>query len=1125
MSQFAFLKPDFPDLHKHACKAELHALSDPSGACFWARLTVETAVKWLYRYEQDLGTTYKRTLSELLNEPEFEKIVTRKIVLKAVFIKNHGNGASHYGGRTPSPLDATNVIIELYHFCHWIAWNYARTSRPSVGNGFDTKLLEKSVTITATTIAQIQALEKEHSELQAEIEKSEAGNQELQAEIAELRAEVEALRTANEGLTDPHDYSEAETRAKFIDLLLRETGWLLQRGEDREFEVSGMPSNSGVGYVDYVLWGDDGKPLALVEAKKTSIDSRAGQRQAKLYADCLENQFGQRPIIFLSNGFEHWVWDDEAYPPRRISGFYKKDELELLQQRKIAKRPLLSVPIDTEIVERPYQLRAIKRVGETFEKDCKRRALLVMATGSGKTRTVIALIDQLMRANLVKRVLFLADRVALVKQAQNSFKAHLPSVPTANLQEKHNPQKNDHSSARVCLSTYPSMMNLIDDRSNGIKRFGSAHFDLVVIDEAHRSVYKKYRGIFEYFDSLLVGLTATPRDEIDRDTYSLFGLERGVPTDSYDLEDAVKDGWLVPPRSISVPLKFQREGIKYDELSDEEKEEWDSLDWNEENIVPDEVDSSALNKWLFNEDTVDKVLKHLMQYGLKVEGGNKLGKTIIFAKSSDHANYIVERFDENYPHLKGHFAQRIDHSVTYAQSLIDDFSEVSKDPQIAVSVDMLDTGIDVPEVVNLVFFKVVRSRTKFFQMIGRGTRLCKNLFGYEDHKTEFLIFDFCQNFEFFNENPDQQEPRSPQTLDERLFITRVQLISELQNSQDDHAKFKEQITTRLYEEVCGMPEENFLVQAKLRNVTRFKDWENWAGLDQDAQMALIEDVAGLPTDLKDGTLPAKQFDLLILRAQTQLLLGRGEFAGSMAKIQSAASNLEGLSNIPTVAAQMELILDIQTTEFWEGITLEILEDVRKRLRNLVELIEAPTRKRVFTNFEDEIGDGEEFTLPGVSVGVDKEKFKMKVRYFLEDHKDHISLIKIKRGETITSQDLSELEKILLDAGAADQNFLSSLENDGGLGVFLRSLIGLELNAVQLAFSDFISGNALNADQIEFVDQIIKSLSENGIVDPAQFYESPFTDFSESGISGVFDDEQAGQVIQIVRQLNEVVRVA
>jgi len=580
----------------------------------------------------------------------------------------------------------------------------------------------------------------------------------------------------------------------------------------------------------------------------------------------------------------------------------------LLHQRRTSKRPLLSVHIDTEIVERPYQLRAIKRVGETFEKDCKRRALLVMATGSGKTRTVIALIDQLMRANLVKRVLFLADRIALVKQAQNSFKAHLPSVPTANLQEKHNPQKNDHSSARVCLSTYPSMMNLIDDRSNGMKRFGSAHFDLIVIDEAHRSVYKKYRGIFEYFDSLLVGLTATPRDEIDRDTYSLFGLERGVPTDSYDLEDAVKDGWLVPPRSISVPLKFQREGIKYDELSDEEKEEWDSLDWNEENIVPDEVDSSALNKWLFNEDTVDKVLKHLMQYGLKVEGGNKLGKTIIFAKSSDHANYIVERFDENYPHLKGHFAQRIDHSVTYAQSLIDDFSEVSKDPQIAVSVDMLDTGIDVPEVVNLVFFKVVRSRTKFFQMIGRGTRLCKNLFGYEDHKTEFLIFDFCQNFEFFNENTDQQEPRSPQTLDERLFITRVQLISELQNSQDDHPKFKEQITTRLYEEVCGMPEENFLVQAKLRNVTRFKDWENWTGLDQDAQMALIEDVAGLPTDLKDGTLPAKQFDLLILRAQTQLLLGRGEFAGSMAKIQSAASNLEGLSNIPTVAAQMELIL-------------------------------------------------------------------------------------------------------------------------------------------------------------------------------------------------------------------------
>ena len=534
-----------------------------------------------------------------------------------------------------------------------------------------------------------------------------------------------------------------------------------------------MPNASGEGFVDYVLWGDDGKPLGLVEAKRTKRDPRVGQQQAKLYADCLEKEFGQRPIIFYSNGYDHWIWDETRYPPRQVSGFLSKDELELAIRRRSTLKPLGSVDVNPDIVERFYQTRAIRRVGEAFERDNLRRALLVMATGAGKTRTVIALSDLLMRANWARRVLFLADRIALVNQAVNAFKRFLPSASPVNLVTEKD------ATGRVYVSTYPTMMGLIDEAVGGKRRFGPGHFDLIVIDEAHRSIYRKYGAIFDYFDSLVVGLTATPKDEVDRDTYRLFNLQRGVPTDAYGLDEAVRDGFLVPPRAVSVPLKFPREGIRYDELSEDEKEAWDAVEWDEDGNVPVQVESAAVNKWLFNADTVDKALERLMTEGLKVADGDRLGKTIIFAKNHDHAAFIVERFDANYPHLKGSFARVIDFKTEYAQSLIDDFSRPEKAPHIAVSVDMLDTGIDVPEVVNLVFFKIVRSKTKFWQMLGRGTRLCPDLFGPGRHKEYYLVFDLCQNFEFFNQNPELADGAAGDSLTKRLFAERVRLIVEI----------------------------------------------------------------------------------------------------------------------------------------------------------------------------------------------------------------------------------------------------------------------------------------------------------------------------------------------------------
>ena len=737
-----------------------------------------------------------------------------------------------------------------------------------------------------------------------------------------------------------------------------------------------------------------------------------------------------------------------------------------------------------------------------------------MATGSGKTRTVVALSDLLMRANWAKRTLFLADRVALVNQATNAFKTFLPQASPVNLVT----DKTGHG--RVYVSTYPTMMRMIDETRNGIRCFGPGHFDLIVIDEAHRSVYRKYKAIFDYFDSLLVGLTATPKDEIDRDTYALFDLERGIPTDAYDLDEAVSDGYLVPPKAVSVPLRFVREGIKYDDLSDEEKEAWDAIEWDEDGSVPDQIDASAVNKWLFNEDTVDKVLKHLIIHGLKVADGDRLGKTIIFAKNHQHAQFIAERFDANYPHLAGKFARVIDFKTEYAQSLIDDFSEPEKAPHIAISIDMLDTGIDIPEVVNLVFFKIVRSKTKFWQMIGRGTRLRPHLFGPGEHKEYFYVFDFCQNFEFFNQNPDVTEGAGGESLSKRLFATRVALVSELddqpkQQRTEELTAFRGALVDHLHADVAGMNVNNFEVRPKRRLVEKFANSESWNELTLDDRAELTEDLAGLPSAHEDNELEAKQFDLLVLRSQFALLCGETSFEGYRKRIHELASLLEEKRNVPMVAAELELILEVQTDEFWQDITPPLLESVRRRLRSLIKLIELKKRPHVYTDFEDELGEASEITAPGAAVGTDMHRFRLKVRHFLNDHMDHIAVQKLRRNEPLTPQDIQELERIMIETGVAEVNQIDKLRNDGGLGLLIRSMVGLDREAAKQAFNTFTEKHKLNADQIEFLNMAIDYLTERGVMDPRTLYESPFTDLDYMGVEGIFDSAEVVELIEII----------
>ncbi len=672
VTQFAFLRREWSTVFDAADRAEAAVFSDPRTACFYARRALELAVAWVYSYDASLRLPYQDNLSALIHEPTFKAAAGEAVFNKARIINALGNRAVH-GSRSIPADDAIASVRELFHVCYWLAHTYARTERPDSALTFDTTLLPRpAAKATPQSAEQLLLLLATLRERDAQLSVLLADHAALNEEHKRLQAEATAARKQAATRPDTHDYTEAETRDYYIDLLLKEAGWPLNQTRDREFEVHGMPNAKSTGYVDYVLWGDDGKPLAIVEAKRTRRDARAGEQQAKLYADCLEQQFGQRPVIFYSNGYEHWLWDDAMYPPRAVQGFYKKTELELLVQRRSTRKQLADAAINTDIVERFYQTRGIRRIAEAFERDHGRKALLVMATGAGKTRTVIALADVLMRCNWAKRVLFLADRKALVKQAVNAFKRYLPEVAAVNLVTEKD------TDGRVFVSTYPTMMGLIDETREGQRRFGIGHFNLIIIDEAHRSVFQKYRAIFDYFDSLLVGLTATPKDEVARNTYGLFALENGVPTDAYGLEEAVRDGFLVPPQAVSVPLKFQRDGITYNDLSEDDKDQWDALEWDDAGSVPARVEPAAVNSWLFNIDTVDKVLVHIMTRGQHVAGGDRLGKTIVFAKNQKHADFIAERFNANYPHYKGEFARVITFNTEYAQALIDNFAQKEK---------------------------------------------------------------------------------------------------------------------------------------------------------------------------------------------------------------------------------------------------------------------------------------------------------------------------------------------------------------------------------------------------------------------------------------------------------------
>jgi len=1139
-SNFSFLTEHWSFLLQDAQQVEAYALCDPRAASIYARRTLEISLKWLFANDTALKHPYEKSLAAMIHEPTFAQNIKKGLFHDIKFIHRLGNIAVH-SDQTISEQEGLKATVALHQFLGWLARVYTREgAKPEQ---FHAGWLPKPATGEKPETPQLtaQQLEKVQADLKAKDEAAEAAHKKLsqsEAQLAELKEQLALLqqvKETNQKSIGSDEYSEAQTRELIIDVMLREAGWNPKAENVEEYEVTDcMPTSSkgrtGTGYVDYVLWGHDGKPVALIEAKRTRKDPNAGKQQAMLYADCLLKKHGQRPIIYYSNGYNTWLWDDEFYPPREVQGFATRDELQWRINQRSSRKDLTTLQPKKDIAGRYYQMEAAARVMENFGTKRKRKSLIVMATGTGKTRLSIALVDMLLRANWARKVLFLADRRSLVRQAKGEFKIHVPNLTTVSLIEKNTAEERE--AARLVFSTYPSILNLIDGTKKDQKEaYSVAHFDLVIIDEAHRSVYQKYGAIFDYFDSLLLGLTATPRGEVDRNTYKLFELDNHQPTYAYELENAVDDGFLVPPRAISVQLKFQREGIKYKDLSEDEQEEYELQEqfYDEETgVLKQEIGSSALNEWLFNIDTVNKVLEHLMENGIKVEGGDKLGKTIVFAKNKDHAKFIVEQFDKNYPHLAGKFCRQVDYSVNYAESLIDDFKVGTGDPQIVVSVDMLDTGIDVPEVVNLVFFKLVRSRIKFWQMIGRGTRLCENLFAPGVDKKEFVIFDYCQNLDFFDANPEGYDSGVQESVKQKVFKRRLDLAVVLQNGQPDDeqlAVFVEQLKDQMHGVVDTMNMDNFIVRKHRRDVETFTIRERWLNLSEDDMKVLADKISGLPSQDDDDEF-CRRFDLLILNLQLAILQNSRTQRSYQLKLRDMASGLENKSAIPGVYAQMELILALQTDDWWQDATLPMLEDVRLRLRALVRFIDPEEGLlNVYTNFEDEIGEGIEKPQV-VKVDPNLKDYRRRVQKFLRDHQDHITIRRLKNNEPVSKIDIDALEDILfVEDGPISREEYKKIYGEQPLGLLVRSVVGLDRNAAKGAFAEFLEIASLQPDQISFLNEVVDYLVMNGTMEPRIMFEAPFTNTSMRGLAGVFKDNESKKVIELVRHINENADVA
>ncbi len=1069
---FDYLKAidSLKDLYVFCKDAESFVLSRPDISAAQSRKALEYLVKLVYQLRNE-NVPQRSSLFELVSSEDFTNFINDASMLNALhYIRKVGNIAIH--DDEVSQKEALLSLKQLYIFTGELLIKLDLIKSYPLFD--ETKLIK---TTEKTPIV-----------------KDAIINQDL---VDNLRPIMNKQTTLGVGI----NISEAETRKLYIDLYLREAGWtVLDKDNVRlpekagiEIKVQGMPNNQGIGFVDYVLFGYDGKPLAIVEAKKTSVSPIKGKEQALLYARCLQKEYGYLPIVYYTNGYQIWIIDQLGYQARQIFGFHNIKELEYLM--KLRQRGTISdLTIDESISDRPYQKMAITKVAETFNQN-RRKALLVMATGTGKTRTAISLVELLTRNKWIKNVLFLADRTALVTQAKRNFNKLLPNYTISVLSDK---DKEPDLNARLVFSTYQTMINLIDGDD---RTFGIGRFDLIIIDEAHRSIFNKYKAIFTYFDSLLVGLTATPRDEIERSTYSTFDLEEGVPTFHYEMEEAIRDHYLVGYTVLDRTTKFLKQGVKYSELSKEEKEEYEKTFLTPEGELPTELSGADFFKKIYNDNTVDLVLQTLMNEGLKVNGGDLIGKTIIFAFNHVHAELIVKRFEKLYPKLGPEYCKLVDNYVTYAQSIIDSFSVRDKLPQIAVSVDMLDTGIDVPDILNLVFFKRIYSKIKFVQMIGRGTRKSDNIYGHLKHKNQFYIFDFCDNFCFFEMNPQGRIVNQGYSMTQKVFQMKLDLLFELQKQEHQsnsfHKSYYEKIRTELYQKVRDFNRERILVRNSLPIVDKYSVESKWTYLSK-FDIQEVKNNLTLLVDSDKDIESAKAFDLKVFYIMLSLFSEDVVAKRAIEQVVRISQALLERLSIPQVAEKKELLLEVITQTYWNNINVEKLEHLRNELRYLIQYI--TDEVGIYsTDFKDELIDQ---GTKDINI-IDFKTYEEKVIDYLLSNDVNETIIKIKMLEKITADDLKELERILWqELGTKDDYF--NVTKEENLAVFIRSIVGIEQEAINQKFAEYLNTNILSSKQQEFVKSIINYVQQNGDITKQDLVEkSPFSDFD---VAGLFNDK-------------------
>ena len=1091
MRNFDYIKAlGIDTLHRYCAAAEEHQVSDPEISAINSRRALEYIVRALYEMK-NVAVSERTSLFELVDGEPFRAFIGDDRVMMAVhYVRKVGNNAAH----AASPVSKKEAFFSLLNIYNVVGAILLKLRMVDEVKPFDRTLIPNSVHKPMPVPAVVKVLPTDKV-------------------VAE--ADKEAVKAPEPVVEIACDLSEAETRKMYIDLMLKEAGWeiLATAGAVQplkaciEVEVSGMPNAHEAGYADYVLFGGDGKPLAVVEAKRTSVSPIKGKHQAELYADCLEARYGVRPVIYYTNGFETNIIDGLGYPPRRLYGFHTADDLELMIQQR-SRKDISDFSVKEHITDRAYQKMAIKAVCEHLNKK-HRKALLVMATGTGKTRVSISLVDVLMRNGWVKNVLFLADRISLVSQAHKNFVKLLPSTTTCVLSDNGERDLN----ARITFSTYQTMINYIDTDD---KPFSVGRFDLIIIDEAHRSIFGKYGAIFNYFDSMLVGLTATPRNEVDKSTYDIFEMEQGVPNYAYELEDAVSEGYLVNYHGFKRGSMILKEGIKYSNLSTEEKEQMEDI-WKYESALKDfdsctmmaaepaarygnnpqyvrDINSGEIFSYIFNCDTIDAVLQDLMENGLKVQYGERIGKTIIFACNHRHAELIVERFNKLYPEYGAEFCALIDNYVTYSQDLINRFEVRDADPQIAVSVDMLDTGIDVPDVLNLVFFKVVKSKIKFMQMIGRGTRLSPDIYGGGQDKECFYIFDWCRNFEYFEKNPNGKSGQSSISLTERIFGLRTDMAFHLQHQnyqEDDYCRsFHDELKGILKEQVASLSDAHISVRAKWEEVSRFKDDNAWLSLSEVDVHSLKNDIAPLlPKNTLEPT--AKMFDALILAIELGLVSDEVNANRKIAQVKDIAELLiEKKATLPQVQAKMAVLKEVLSVAAWENVSLCWLEKVRKELRELMQFLVGDKGKWFVIDIKDVITDDGE--TEGVAMRV---SYKQRIIDFLAANRNLPVLKKIYNMEQLSVEDITELERILWSELGSKQDYATytqAMPCGGNVAAFIRSLIGVDRREALKKFSEFLSDSELNAEQEDFLNSIVQYVCENGdITKEIVVNEAPF----------------------------------